>query len=63
MRAIQGTRWLGLLPFLAGIFLIGLYSHVLRPIWYDEMVYFVLGGLDSPAELVQVLQETTSNVN
>jgi len=63
VRAFQGTRWLGLLPFLAGIFLIGLYSHVLRPIWYDEMVYFVLGGLDSPAGLVQVLQETTSNVN
>lgn len=54
---------LAALPFIAGIGALLLYSHFLRPLWYDEMVYFVLGGLDSPKQLFAVLRETSSNIN
>ena len=50
-------------PILVGIALVVFYSQALRPIWYDEMVYFVLGGLNGPAELLTVLRETTSNIH
>lgn len=56
-------RILGVLPFVAGVALVLLYSHFLRPIWYDEMVYFVLAGLDNPLELATAIHETTSSIN
>lgn len=40
-----------------------LYSSWNRPLWYDEMVYFVLGGFDSTRDLLRVVAETTTNVN
>jgi len=39
------------------------YSSWNRPLWYDEMVYFVLGGFDSTADVFQVIDQTTTNVN
>ena len=43
--------------------LLGLYSSWNRPLWYDEMVYFVLGGFDSTRDVLHVVSETTTNVN
>lgn len=40
-----------------------LYSSWGRPIWYDESVYFVLGGFDSLADVLRVVSDTTTNVN
>ena len=40
-----------------------LYSSWNRPLWYDEMVYFVLGGFDSTRDVLRVVAETTTNVN
>ena len=39
------------------------YSSWNRPLWYDEMVYFVLGGFGSTADVLSVIQQTTTNVN
>ena len=43
--------------------LLVLYSSWNRPLWYDEMVYFVLGGFDSTGDVLRVVAETTTNVN
>ena len=57
------SRLTALLPYAAGVSLVALYSDALRPIWYDEMVFFVLGGLSDPNELLEVILETSWNVN
>lgn len=43
--------------------LLALYSSWNRPLWYDEMVYFVLGGFDSVSDVLTVVSETTTNIN
>jgi hypothetical protein len=58
------TRHAGVLGYVVlSIIVLVLYSSWNRPIWYDEMVYFVLGGLGSTADALAVIQETTTNVN
>lgn len=48
---------------LLGALVLVAYSSWDRPLWYDEMVYFVLGGLDSTGDVLAVIRETTTNVN
>ncbi len=43
--------------------LLVLYSSWDRPLWYDEMVYFVLGGFESVADVLVTVNETTTNIN
>lgn len=40
-----------------------LYSSWNRPIWYDEFVYFALGGLGGLSEALSAIGATTSNLN
>ena len=40
-----------------------LYSSWNRPIWYDEFVYFSLGGLNDLQEALAAIRDTTSNLN
>ncbi len=40
-----------------------LYSSWNRPIWYDEFVYFSLGGLSDLQEALAAIRDTTSNLN
>jgi len=46
-----------------GVALLALYSSWNRPLWYDEMVYYVLGGFSSPNDVLAVVGETTTNIN
>lgn len=63
-RILAKVRSPGPLPFVvASIILLVLYSSWNRPLWYDEMVYFVLGGFDSTTEVLRVIDQTTTNVN
>ena len=63
-RVMSRVRAPGPLPFiLATAVALVAYSSWNRPIWYDEMVYFVLGGFDSTADVLAVINETTTNVN
>ena len=39
------------------------YSSWNRPLWYDEVQYFVLGSLGSTGDVLAVIHETTPNVN
>ena len=39
------------------------YSSWNRPLWYDEVVFFVLGGFGSTGDVLSVIHETTPNVN
>lgn len=45
------------------VIVLALYSSSNRPIWYDEMVYFVVGGFESLSDVVAVIRDTTTNVN
>lgn len=57
-------RGLGVLGYvLLSVLLLAAFSSWNRPLWYDEMVYFVLGGLNSTADVLTVIRETTTNVN
>ena len=62
MRSIPAR--IGILVYgLLSVVLLALYSSWNRPLWYDEMVYFVLGGLDSVPDVLSTIYETTTNVN
>lgn len=61
-RAIPARVGLSVYVILS-VVLLALYSSWNRPLWYDEMVYFVLGGLASVSDALSTIEETTTNVN
>lgn len=50
-------------PIAAAAVLVLLYGHILRPIWYDEFVYYVLGSYSDLGAIWAVFRETAGGEN
>lgn len=57
----RSLRWLP--AALTTLLALALYSGWNRPLLYDEFVYFVIGGIPTLPQVLQVIHDTTTNIN
>lgn len=62
-RAVTSHRGSTALYAIGCVVLLILYSSWGRPIWYDEMVYFALGGFHDTGSALSAIRESTTNLN
>lgn len=59
----QRRRWVPTLYAIGSLGLLVLYSSANRPIWFDEMVTFTIGGLPNVGAVVDQILQTATNLN